>query len=746
MAVLFSKKGTHSCCAKILLSPCDIIHLTMQATSDAFFYYLIYLLPMVLSAITSLWLAVFIWRNKNQPGSKTFAWLMLDVTVWSLNTGLLELSPTPELALIFYKLRYLSIATVPTLLFIFSLQYSGFFPRISTRAILGLFVIPLLSQLVIWFAPDLFVQDVLFSWNGALMMIEHDVSGPWFAVHFVYAFLSVTAGLLVTLLAGMQSGRLVRWQAKALVLGSLPPFALSAVLATFVDKSLALFTPLGFLIMGLIYTWALFRIRLFDLNSISRSFLFDHMGEVVLLVDATDCIVDINQAGGRLFGQPVRQLIGQKIQALIPIPDEAAFNGPTALEVPCPTVAGKRWLSVKITPLHLGRGRGGEKLLLIEDISARKISQLALRQVYEITAIVNETQALNQLLAKSLEVTLVTASSPAGLIALLGENEQTLQIAVSQGITPDVVASSPVLAFCQAVVQMDQFTFSEEIKLDFAGADYHLLGFPIKKQGRKLGALCLALKPTPPAARETTDLLSAIADQLGIAVESARLLGQAEQTAVTLERQRLARELHDSVTQSIYGAVLLAKVGRNFFEQGRNAEAAHALQRVEDVSQQALKEMRLLIYELHPLNLQMVGLSEAIRQRLMTVENRVDIQVQFVYDSEVEICGETAAGLYGIVQEALNNVVKHSHATQVVVSLQADRQTIRLVVEDNGVGFDPMEAKKSGGMGLTGMRERAERLNGTLSMHCGAKTGTCLTMNCPTPDDAVWLDTAQQIK
>lgn len=717
----------------------------MQPFSDYSFLYMIYLLPMVLSIFTSLGLAFYIWRYTDLPGSKTFALFLLDVALWSLNTGLLELSPTPEIALFFYKSRYVSIATVPTLLFIFSLQYSGLYPRISAWGILGLFAVPLISQLFIWFAPEWFVQEVVFARDGALMVIDNDVNGPWFVVHFAYALLSVVTSILVTLVWGMQSAQIMRRQAVALVLGGLPPFITSALLATFVDKSVALFTPLGFLVMGLVYTWALFRIRLFDLNSISRSFLFDHMGEVVLLLDASDLIVDINQAGGRLFAQPTSQLIGKNIQSIIPIPGASAYSEHTELEIQSQSETDPRWLSVKISPFYPDRLKGGGKLLLIEDISARKVSQLALSQIYGITAIANEYQVLEQMLAMILDITLKTANSSAGFVCLLDENEQNLQVAASQGITPEWLKSSPALTFCQRVIGLDQVIFSKEIAFDFAQSGFSLMGLPIKKKGRKLGALCIALKITQPASREMTDLFSAIADQVGIAVESARLLSQAEHTAVTLERQRLARELHDSVTQSLYGAVLLAKAGRNSFDHERYTEASHALRRVEDVSQQALKEMRLLIYELHPLDLQTVGLPEAIAQRLNTVENRLDIQTHFNFISEVEISGEAAVGLYGIVQEALNNVLKHSCAAQVVVELQADRQLIRLTIADNGVGFDPVRAEKKGGLGLPGMRERVVRLNGILTIHSQPQTGTRLTIECPTPDGAVLLESAQKM-
>jgi signal transduction histidine kinase len=164
------------------------------------------------------------------------------------------------------------------------------------------------------------------------------------------------------------------------------------------------------------------------------------------------------------------------------------------------------------------------------------------------------------------------------------------------------------------------------------------------------------------------------------------------------------------------------------------------LSRVDEVAQQALKEMRLLIYELRPLDLQTTGLHDAISQRLATVENRVDIQTGLEYDAQVEIGGETAVGLYRIVQEALNNVLKHAHATRVSVAVTADREWIRLRVEDNGVGFDMDGAAKKGGLGIAGMRERTDNLRGQLSIDSQPGGGTRLLVECPTPPGAVLLD------
>jgi signal transduction histidine kinase len=710
---------------------------------DEFGIYLIYFLPMVLACLISTGIAYLAWRRKEMRGSVAFALFMFDIALWSANTGFLEISQTPEMALFWYKLRYLSIATTPTLLFVFALQYTGRVQRLNFLALLGLFFIPILTQIIIWTDPQLFVREVEFGANGSLMMIVKDVSGPWFVVHFVYAFISILAGIILVLIIGMQSALIFRWQAFALVLGGLPVFFISAILATFANKSVALFTPLGFLFMGLVYSWTLFRMRLFDLNSISRSYLFDHMGEGVVLLDVSGRIMDINQAGAKLFNQPIKQLINQNVSGIIRLPDDGSTIGQTAYEVQAMIETGERTLAVKASPVQPEMISGGGKLLLLEDITEQKNSQLALRQVYEITAIANEYQQLDQMLNRILEISLSVTHGLAGFIHLMDESEQNLRLAACVGLPPDSLVPG---AFGEAWLRAaggDQPVVWEgaekDMKVEPAGR-WVAIGLPVKNKGRKLGTLCILFKSPWVVSDETEHLLAAIADHVGIAVESTRLLEQVGKSAVMLERQRLARELHDSVTQSLFGAVLLAKAGIHSINQADYTEARHALSRVDEVAQQALKEMRLLIYELRPLDLQTTGLHDAISQRLATVENRVDIQTGLEYDAQVEIGGETAVGLYRIVQEALNNVLKHAHATRVSVAVTADREWIRLRVEDNGVGFDMDGAAKKGGLGIAGMRERTDNLRGQLSIDSQPGGGTRLLVECPTPPGAVLLD------
>ncbi len=194
--------------------------------------------------------------------------------------------------------------------------------------------------------------------------------------------------------------------------------------------------------------------------------------------------------------------------------------------------------------------------------------------------------------------------------------------------------------------------------------------------------------------------------------------------AVIEERHRLARELHDSVTQSLYSATLMAEAGRRLAASGDFERVEQYLGRLGETSQQALKEMRLLVYELRPLELEREGLIGALRQRLDAVERRAGVETKLLFDEALKLPAHLEEELYRVAQEALNNALKHSAATLVTASLVANGECVELTVDDNGRGFDSDAARNSGGMGLVSIRERMEMLGGSLDICSAPGEGT----------------------
>lgn len=271
-------------------------------------------------------------------------------------------------------------------------------------------------------------------------------------------------------------------------------------------------------------------------------------------------------------------------------------------------------------------------------------------------------------------------------------------------------------------------------------AQYHtLLAVPLARLGTAgevdevYGGLALYYHQERKFSDEEIGLMVAFADQAALAIENAQLRQRARQAAVLEERGRLARELHDSVTQSLYSLTLLAEGWRRLAAAGRLEHATEALAELGGIGQQALKEMRLLVHQLRPPALEKDGLLGALHQRLASVEQRAGVEVRLLADELPDLPALVEEGLYRIAQEALNNSLKHAQSTAVTVHLRSAAAWVELEVVDNGQGFDLALVGNRGGVGLESMRERAEQLGGTFTITAAPGEGTRVRIRVPCP-------------
>ncbi|MBI5033955.1 MAG: PAS domain S-box protein [Chloroflexi bacterium] len=256
-----------------------------------------------------------------------------------------------------------------------------------------------------------------------------------------------------------------------------------------------------------------------------------------------------------------------------------------------------------------------------------------------------------------------------------------------------------------------------------------VIAIPLMAKGRFVGSLNLStnrLRTYPP---EQIALLKTIGQQIGVAVENARLYERAEQSAQMAERSRLARELHDSVTQSLYSMTLYAEATARLLTAGQTEAAAGRLRDLRDTAQEALREMRLLIFELRPPALEH-GLVNALQTRLDSVELRGGVQAELHVDGEEHLSLVQQTELYNIALEALNNTLKHAQAHHVQVHLCFAETLVVMEINDDGVGFEPTIAQL-GGFGLSGMQERAERIRATLEIDSAVSKGTRVRVCAP---------------
>ena len=259
------------------------------------------------------------------------------------------------------------------------------------------------------------------------------------------------------------------------------------------------------------------------------------------------------------------------------------------------------------------------------------------------------------------------------------------------------------------------------------------LAVPLTLKGRVIGALTLENSRPGYYTERNVTLAMAIAQQAAIAIENAQLYQKAQDLAALEERQRLARELHDSVTQALFG--IRIGIDTAIAQLDRDPEqAAESMQYVRTLAQAGMAEMRTLLFELRPESLETEGLVAGLQKQAAALSARHEIPVEATLSEEPAASLAVKEALYRIAQEALHNTFKHAQPTRVELRLEGEDGAIVLEVRDDGCGFDA-GGSYPGHLGLPSMRERATSLGGTLEVESALDCGT--TVRACIPSSAV---------
>jgi PAS domain S-box-containing protein len=252
---------------------------------------------------------------------------------------------------------------------------------------------------------------------------------------------------------------------------------------------------------------------------------------------------------------------------------------------------------------------------------------------------------------------------------------------------------------------------------------------PLTLKDRVVGMLVMASSEANAITQHHAELALAIANQAAVAIENARLYEQAQALASIEERQRLARELHDSVSQALYGISLGVHTARMQLEHDPK-DLAESLEYVLELAEAALVEMRALIFELRPESLETEGLVTALTKQAAALQARQHIAVNTDLCAEPDLPLKVKQDLYRVAQEALHNTVKHARASRIDLRLQQTSEAVTLEVCDNGRGFD-VTASFPGHLGLHSMQERVRGLGGELQFESTPGQGTCIRVQVP---------------
>jgi PAS domain S-box-containing protein len=253
------------------------------------------------------------------------------------------------------------------------------------------------------------------------------------------------------------------------------------------------------------------------------------------------------------------------------------------------------------------------------------------------------------------------------------------------------------------------------------------MGIPLISRDHLIGVLRLDHVEPGHFTQTHADLGLAFANQAAVAIENARFYEQAQQLAALEERQKLARELHDSVSQALYGIALGARTARTQLERDP-ARLTEPLDYILSLAEAGLSEMRALIFELRPESLQNEGLVAALTKQSDALRARHRLEVVVDFSPEPDISLDVKEALYRIAQEAMQNIARHAHATRVELTLKDCDAQLELEICDNGRGFDA-SLEFPGHLGLQSMRERAAQVGAQFHIQSCPNAGTTISVH-----------------
>jgi PAS domain S-box-containing protein len=489
--------------------------------------------------------------------------------------------------------------------------------------------------------------------------------------------------------------------------------------------------------------------------------LFEHVRDAVVVADASNGQVVLwNPAAERMFGYSAVEAAGLQVEWLVPTHLKqqhrsglarysttghgAIVDAGSVVEVPAVCKSGDQiTVELSLNPIHDAPVSGRFVLAIIRDVSERvELRAAAARRMRELEALYEADEALH----RSLQLQDILQALADLATDILEADKTTVLVwdaaherlipGATRGFRPESVARMSY-ALGEGITGRVALT-REPIAVQDAHSDRHvdhlitdseairsLLDVPIQVDGEVFGVFGINFCHEHTFTGAEERLLVALAERAAIAITNARQYQQAQFTATVDERQRLARELHDAVTQTLFAAGLNAKALPEVWAANPE-EGKRCLAELERLTWGALAEMRTVLVELRPTAMIEMDLADLLRQLAQAAAGRAPIMsVEVRIEGQRRLPPEVQVVFYRVAQEALNNIVKHADAERVEVHLARGSDTVELTVVDDGCGFDP-GAIPAGHLGLAMMRERVQSIGAQLSIESDAGSGTRL--------------------
>ncbi len=703
----------------------------------------------IISLISALVILAITFRKTRTLGAASVLVLAFAIALWSASRLVDQDASTTGSNILPTAVFLFSITLAASAQLIFALWYTNR-PDWFTRSVLiFLTVMPVITQAVFWTGS---LRELFFA-NPAGFASDPAFTGSWGKFTALYIYNLSGASLLLLIDRFIRKPRSLLYHSWTILAGALAPFALFTLALMGINPGPQFEALLiAFTLSALGFTYGLFGQQLIEVVPVTREAVVEGMDDGWIVLNPKNIIVDINPAAEKIIGLPRDKVYGQPIISVLgDLPNlgqNFGVNREYEMKRSIKSQEGWRYLNIRISGLVDPRKKHFGRLIIWRDITDRKLAEDARQRARDemfvllnaISSAASNSINLEEFLSESIYHIVYPFRSQVVAIFLMDDRDDETEdplvsLASYVGLTPEAAESmnvmSPAEPLFEWVGRNRQSLMIEDIANDLrlpvalrAMAFSCFLTFPlITQSGEKskvLGFICLARREKPVFSQDEIIRLSTISDHIATLIDSDR---RRKLAIVLSEREKLMRDLHDSVSQKLYGLVTLTEAAQAGLEAGSSIDPSQFLTRIGENARQAVKEMRLFLYQMQSIDVEKDGLVSVLHHRLAAVEGRADMKARLLADDDISLSKEKEIALYYIAQEALNNILRHARAKSVSVALKQGRQNVILEIVDDGLGFD-LKKVDGGGLGLRNMKERATQVNGKLKIHSKPDQGT----------------------
>ncbi len=676
-------------------------------------------------------------RKSKVPGAISLTVLSLSLIIWSFSYLLYEIRPDLALDKLLIAIVFFSMTCAASAQLTFVLSFTNHPNRLTRSAIILLGVMPLITQLLFWIKP----WNAIFFQNQSALASLDFFGSLWGRIITFYLFNLTGASVLLLLDTYRRKPRSLFYRSWTILAGSTAPLLDQMLNIVGLNPLPQNTTPLlAFTLTGLGFSYALTSQRLIEAVPVTRDAVVEGMDDGWIVLNAQNLIVDINPAAESIVGLSRESVYGHPITSILSdmpnLGQAVSDNQELEMKRSLKSQQGWRYMNIRVSPIKNHNARNSGHLIVWRDITERRLAEDARQRAREelfvllnaIASAASNAIDLDDFLSESIYQIIYPFRSQIVAVFLMderndGDSDLRLFLASHFGMSTDAVDSMNYLPMSTPLAKW-VFTNRQTLLIENMRDDPRippamqgialscLLVIPLVTQAGEdskfLGFIGLARKEGPVFSQDETVRLTIISDQIATLIDS----DQRRKLAIALsERQRLVRDLHDSVSQKLYGVVTLTEAAQAALEAGSSVNPSQVLEKIGENARQAVKEMRLFLYQMQPTEIEKDGFISALHYRLAAVEGRADIKARLLADENISLSKQKEVALYFIAQEALNNILRHAHAKSITVTLKQGRRNVILEIVDDGRGFDPKKVER-GGLGLRNMKERVLQAGG----------------------------------